>query len=158
MRKMNKEDTKWAAYDYPVGTLRIYYNGQGVTGIVRSDDSSRGVPSPISDDAAEQLSQYFAGKRKSFDIAIITHGTDFEEKVWAALRQIPYGETRSYKDVATAIGNEKACRAVGRANNKNPICIITPCHRVIGILGKLVGYGGGLDMKKFLLELERKHS
>lgn len=154
---MNKEDTRWASYDYPLGTLRIYYNDRGITGIERTDDSSKGTPSPISDETARQLIQYFAGKRKSFDIPLITCGTDFEEKVWEALRQIPYGETRSYKDIAAAIGNEKACRAVGRANNKNPICIITPCHRVIGVSGKLVGYGGGLDMKAFLLELESKY-
>lgn len=143
-------------YEFPVGRLKIDYNDHAVTGINRTVEQG-GEPSPISDAAAKELQEYFEGKRKSFEVPIDTHGTVFREKVWAALREIPYGETRSYKDIAIAVGNEKACRAVGGANNKNPISIITPCHRVIGAGGAMVGYGGGLDMKEFLLALERKN-
>jgi len=92
-----------------------------------------------------------------FDFKYDLQGTDFQKKVWHALEQIPYGETRSYKDIATAIGNAKASRAVGMANNRNPITIAVPCHRVIGSSGKLVGYAGGLEMKEKVLELESKN-
>jgi methylated-DNA-[protein]-cysteine S-methyltransferase len=107
--------------------------------------------------AKRALDEYFQGKRKTFDIPLRTHGTPFQEKVWAALRAIPYGEVRSYKEVSEAIGHPKAYRAVGMANNANPIFIIVPCHRVIGSDGSLTGYGGGLPMKKALLSLEKKH-
>lgn len=146
----------YMTYDFPVGRLKIEYNDHAVTAISRTAEQG-GTPSKISDLAAGQLSEYFAGERKSFDVPLETHGTAFREKVWAALREIPYGETRSYKDIAIAVGNEKACRAVGGANNKNPVSIITPCHRVIGADGSMVGYGGGLDMKQQLLALEQKH-
>ena len=102
-----------------------------------------------------QLDEYFAGTRTEFAFPYRLNGTPFQEKVWEALRHIPYGETRTYKDIAIAIGHPKAFRAVGRANNANPIFIAIPCHRVIGADGSLVGYGGGLEMKKALLELER---
>ena len=105
-----------------------------------------------------ELDEYFQGRRKTFDIPCRTQGTAFQEKVWAALREIPYGETRSYRDIAEAIGHPKAYRAVGMANNANPLFIIIPCHRVIGADGSLTGYGGGLPMKKALLMLEKKHS
>ncbi len=104
-----------------------------------------------------QLKEYFAGKRKIFDFPYQLKGTDFQQKVWAALCEIPYGQTRTYKDIALAIGNPRACRAVGMANNKNPMSIVVPCHRVIGSNGKLVGYGSGLDMKQALLQLEAKN-
>ncbi len=107
--------------------------------------------------AYKQIIEYFNGERKKFDIALNPKGTDFQKKVWDSLLRIPYGEIRSYKDIAVDIGNEKACRAVGNANNKNPIFIVIPCHRVIGSSGKLVGYAGGLDMKERLLKLERKN-
>ncbi len=99
--------------------------------------------------------EYFAGSRKEFDIPLKLYGTEFQIKVWKALEVIPYGETKSYKDIAICIDNPKGCRAVGLANNRNPIPIIIPCHRVIGANGKLVGYGGGIDKKIFLLELEK---
>ncbi len=104
-----------------------------------------------------EFNEYLGGKRKTFDIPINLVGTEFQKKVWNELLNIPYGETRSYKDIAKAIGNEKASRAIGNANNKNPVMIIVPCHRVIGSNNKLVGYGGGLDMKEKLLELERNN-
>ena len=103
------------------------------------------------------LREYFCGSRKEFDLPLRLKGTDFQKKAWNALLSIPYGQTRSYKEQAEAIGNKKACRAVGAANGKNPISIIIPCHRVIGSDKTLVGYGGGLEIKKALLDLERKY-
>ena len=105
-----------------------------------------------------QLSEYFAGARREFDLPLRLRGTQFQLAVWNALRAIPYGETRSYADIAAAVGNEKACRAVGMANHRNPVSIIVPCHRVIGKGGSLTGYGGGIDKKEFLLSLERRVS
>ncbi len=105
--------------------------------------------------AGNQLSEYFSGMRKQFDLPLAPSGTEFMLRVWDALQKIPYGETRSYKQIAEMAGNAKACRAVGLANNRNPIAIIIPCHRVIGAGGSLVGYGGGLDKKEFLLNLEQ---
>ena len=105
--------------------------------------------------AAAELQEYFAGKRREFTVPLAPKGTPFQQKVWAALQTIPCGETRSYKDIAIVVGNEKACRAVGMANNRNPLPIFIPCHRVVGSSGKLVGYAGGLDIKTFLLDLEK---
>jgi methylated-DNA-[protein]-cysteine S-methyltransferase len=104
-----------------------------------------------------QLEAYFSGKLKSFDIKLAPEGTEFQKSVWKALCEIPYGETRSYKDIAVSIGKPKAYRAVGLANNRNPIAIIVPCHRVIGADGKITGYAGGLDVKEFLLKLEENN-
>ena len=111
---------------------------------------------PLISSAIKQLEEYFAGKRKEFDLPVKLTGTEFQQKAWAALLDIPYGETRTYKQQAEAIGNVKACRAAGAANGKNPISIIFPCHRVIGANNKLTGYGGGIHIKKALLELEKK--
>lgn len=112
---------------------------------------------PLLKRAAEQLTEYFEGKRLSFDLPLDARGTAFQKSVWSALLDIPYGETCSYKDIAAAVGNEKACRAVGMANNKNPIAIIVPCHRVVGADGSLIGYGGGLDIKHALLDFEKRY-
>lgn len=106
-------------------------------------------------EAERQLESYFSGRLKSFDLKLASKGTDFQKSVWKALCEIPYGETRTYKDIAASIGKPKACRAVGLANNRNPIAIIVPCHRVIGSNGKLVGYASGVDVKEFLLGLEK---
>ena len=106
-------------------------------------------------EAHQQLSEYLKGERKSFDLPLRMKGTDFQQRVWNALLDIPYGETRSYKQIAEAIGNPKAVRAVGMANNRNPLLIVVPCHRVIGVNGKLVGYGAGIEKKEFLLRLEK---
>ena len=106
-------------------------------------------------EAVEQLDAYFAGELKTFDLELDLAGTDFQRRVWSALRTIPYGETRSYGEIAAQIGSPGASRAVGLANGRNPIGIIVPCHRVIGASGSLTGYGGGLDRKRVLLELER---
>ena len=108
--------------------------------------------------AASQLFEYLNGKRRDFNLPLLKEGTDFQISVWNELIKIPYGETRSYKDIAIAINNEKAVRAVGMANNRNKIPIFIPCHRVIGSNKKLVGYGGGLEIKEFLLNLEKRNS
>ena len=107
--------------------------------------------------ASSQLKEYFSADRKKFSLPLNPTGTPFQKKVWNALLSIPYGETRSYKDIAILIDNPKASRAIGMANNKNPISIFIPCHRVIGSNGKLVGYGGGLNIKKHLLGLEKNN-
>ena len=107
-------------------------------------------------EAHQQLSEYLKGERKSFDLPLRMKGTDFQQNVWNVLLDIPYGETRSYKQIAEAIGNPKAVRAVGMANNRNPLLIVVPCHRVIGADGKLVGYGAGIEKKEFLLRLESR--
>jgi methylated-DNA-[protein]-cysteine S-methyltransferase len=109
-------------------------------------------------DAANQLKEYLSGSRKDFNLPLFIEGTDFQKKVWNVLRTIPYGESLSYKQVAEAIGNSNASRAVGNACNKNPIAIFIPCHRVIGSSGELVGYAGGIEAKKLLLKAERKNS
>lgn len=107
--------------------------------------------------AHHQLQEYFAGTRQEFDLPLAPLGTNFQQAAWQALLTIPYGKTASYKEIAIKVGNPKACRAIGMANNKNPIGIIIPCHRVIGANGKLVGYAGGLDIKQKLLDLEQKN-
>ena len=112
---------------------------------------------PFLQNVKKQLEEYFSGTRKSFDIKLAPAGTAFQQSVWQALQKIPYGRTASYKDIAEKIHNSKAFRAVGMANNKNPIAIIIPCHRVIGSNGRLVGYAGGLDLKQQLLELEKNN-
>jgi len=145
-------------YDSPFGKITIESDGAAITSIKTADNikpSGKHEADKLTDEAAKQLSEYFIGKRKNFDVPLNPKGTDFQRSVWNALQDIPHGATRSYKQIAEAIGNPKACRAVGLANNKNPIWIIIPCHRVIGTNGTLTGYGGGLKMKQKLLELER---
>lgn len=113
---------------------------------------------PLLIETEKQLTEYFNKTRTKFDLPLAPQGTDFMKRVWKELIQIPYGETRTYKQIAQKIGNEKASRAVGMANNKNPIPIIIPCHRVIGANNKLVGYALGLDKKEFLLDLEKSNN
>ena len=131
-------------YETDLGIIGIRDNNNAITEVFYSK-------SKIND----QLKEYFQGTRREFTIPIEAEGSEFQKKVWKALLDIPYGQTRTYKEIAIAIGNEKACRAVGMANNRNPISIIIPCHRVIGANGKLVGYGGGLDIKEKLLNIEK---
>ena len=148
-------------YNTLVGKLIITDNGEAITGIhfERYEINNNFVKKETSliKETNTQLDQYFKGQRKTFNIPLILEGTDFQKTVWGELTKIPYGETRSYSQVAINIDNPKACRAVGLANNKNPISIIIPCHRVIGKNGKLVGYGGGLTIKEKLLELEENY-
>lgn len=148
-----------AIYHSTVGDIQLDYEDGAVTALKNADaDAKADAPNELTELVFRQLDEYFAGTRKTFDFPYRLHGTPFQEKVWAALREIPYGETRSYKDIAEAIGHPKAFRAVGMANHANPIFIAIPCHRVIGASGSLVGYGGGLEMKRALLELERTNS
>lgn len=140
-----------------IGIVAIEDNGTEITDVnVISENHSIEVnETSLLKNAALQLNEYLEGKRNSFDLPLNPNGTEFQKKVWAALCDIPYGETRSYKQIAEYIGNPKACRAVGMANNKNPIMIFIPCHRVVGSDGSLTGYAGGLDMKEKLLSLEK---
>lgn len=145
-------------YDSPLGQIGIGADEVGITDIyfVQSEKERlrERKETPLIKEAGKQLAEYFSGERKEFNFPLHMKGTKFQVSVWEALLNIPYGETRSYKDIAIAVGNEKACRAVGLANNKNPIVIAVPCHRVIGANGTLVGYGGGLHIKENLLQLE----
>lgn len=145
-------------YKTSIGNVVIGENGFGVTQICFGDripKDAEFIETPLLKKANEELQEYFSGKRKVFDLPLVIEGTEFQKMVWKALSEIPYGTTCSYKDIALKIGNEKASRAVGMANNKNPIPIIVPCHRVVGANGKLVGYAGGLDVKQKLLEIEK---
>lgn len=151
--------------DSPIGNLLICAEDEHITKILffHSEDDyglkkAERKRTPLIEKCILQLNEYFEGKRKDFDLPLKPSGTAFQLKDWAALQKIPYGKTCSYKDIAIAIGNEKACRAVGMANHNNPISIVIPCHRVVGADGSLTGYGGGLHIKKYLLELEQKYS
>lgn len=147
-------------YHTDIGQIGIAEeNGQITQVIFESDSRPAGYAvceTALLQNAADQLREYLLGKRKCFDLPLCPSGTLFMQKVWKCLQDIPYGETRSYGDIAEDTGNRKACRAVGLANNRNPIPIFIPCHRVIGAKGSLTGYRGGLEMKKALLELESK--
>jgi len=145
----------WAS---PVGPLQLCAEGDALVGLWLPDhppvpgaaQASRVIARTI-----EQLTAYFAGERRAFDVPLAPHGTAFQQAVWRALLDIPYGATRSYGELARVIGRPTASRAVGAANGSNPISIIVPCHRVIGASGQLTGYGGGLPMKRWLLDHER---
>lgn len=139
----------------PLGPMTLEGGGISLTGL-RFGALGPDCPDPLLLRAREQLEEYFAGSRRSFDLPLSPKGTEFQLSVWRALLDIPYGETRTYGQIAHAIGSPKAARAVGMANNKNPIAIIIPCHRVIGADGRLVGYAGGLGKKELLLALESK--
>lgn len=158
-KKVKKDIMKgFAVYEFPFGLLRIDYEDDCVIFLKKIEGTtSYGQRTAFSDHVFAQVQEYLQGQRKSFSFPYRLKGTDFEEKVWQALLQIPYGETRTYKEIATAIGNPRSSRAVGMANNRNPITLAVPCHRVIGSNGKLTGYAGGLEMKKKLLALERKN-
>ena len=139
----------------PVGLLKIVDDNQAITEIGFCEEKTEETYSDLSSLCILQLQEYFAGKRKVFTLPLAPLGTPFQRRVWEALCQIPYGETKCYQEIAIMVGNEKASRAVGLANNKNPISIVIPCHRVIGKNGSLVGYGGGLNNKTTLLILEQ---
>ena len=148
----------YSYYEFSIGTLVIGEDGVGISHIFLpgTADVSAAVQkeTPLIAAAAAQLREYFAGERKEFDLPLAPQGTAFQRRVWEKLCEIPYGERRSYGELAGMIGNPKASRAVGMANHRNPIMIVIPCHRVLGKDGSLTGYAGGLEMKKVLLNLE----
>ena len=160
------EETGYCTYNLPIGEVTLVCRKGWITELCFGRNAptemiEAGVLEdhlPILDQAYTQLKEYFVGDRKEFDLPLLIQGTEFQEEVWAALQTIPYGETRSYKDIAVQIGKEGASRAVGMANNKNLLPIFVPCHRVIGADGSIVGYAGGSDVKAALLELEKKYS
>ena len=138
----------------PVGPLTLEGTETALLAL-RFGALGQGGAAPVLELAARQLAEYFAGERRVFTVPLSPAGTPFQKRVWEALPSIPYGETSTYGAVAQRIGNPNACRAVGMANNRNPLPIFIPCHRVVGRDGSLTGYAGGLDRKQFLLDLER---
>ncbi|MGD9424142.1 methylated-DNA--[protein]-cysteine S-methyltransferase [Pantoea sp. NSTU24] len=154
----------FSAIATPVGELKLVASDSGLAGILWENDDpkrTRFLPQvrdddhPVLRETERQLNEYFAGERREFNLPLDFVGTDFQKKVWQALVAIPFGETRSYSQIAREIGHPLAVRAVGAANGRNPLSIVAPCHRVIGANGKLTGFAGGLDSKAFLLSLER---
>ncbi|MBD5401319.1 methylated-DNA--[protein]-cysteine S-methyltransferase [bacterium] len=143
-------------YQSPFGLLCIREENGKIThlNLQRDEVYMRHIGSSLLDEACRQLDEYFQGKRRQFDLPIGGEGTPFQQRVWNELQKIPYGETRSYEDIAAAVGNPKAQRAVGQANNRNPIMIMVPCHRVIHKNGDISGYACGIEAKRYLLELE----
>jgi methylated-DNA-[protein]-cysteine S-methyltransferase len=151
--------------DSPVGRLKLVASDKGLVAVLWENDKPNRVRlgamvadqrHPILLDTERQLKQYFAGERKTFSVALDMRGTSFQKNVWEALLVIPFGETRSYGQLAKQLGNARAMRAVGAANGRNPVSIIVPCHRVIGSSGKLIGFAGGLETKARLLSLEKQ--
>jgi methylated-DNA-[protein]-cysteine S-methyltransferase len=166
MNNRDRGQTKHQVYkmmDSPVGRLTLVATDDGVAAILWENDRPNRVrltmdaednDHPRLVEAERQLEQYFSGERRDFDVALDVTGTPFQRRVWTALLTIPFGETRSYKEIAAQIGSPAAVRAVGAANGRNPVSIITPCHRVIGSTGELTGFAGGLDTKARLLGFE----
>lgn len=158
-----KKDHVYRLMDSPVGRLKLVASDAGLAAILWDNDRPKRVPlniiaedesHPVLVEAARQLAQYFAGERQDFDLPLDFAGTEFQRKVWQALLTIPFGQTRSYTEIAEQIGAPKAVRAVGAANGRNPISIIAPCHRVVGSAGDLRGFAGGLERKTYLLSFE----
>lgn len=142
----------------PLGSMGITENNNLVTEVFLGENDNEFViqeETPLLQRACEQIVEYFSGVRRDFDLPFTQEGTDFQKATWDMLTKIPYGETRSYKQVAEMVGKPNASRAIGMANNKNALLILIPCHRVIGANGKLIGYAGGIEAKKKLLELEK---
>jgi methylated-DNA-[protein]-cysteine S-methyltransferase len=162
-RAKAKKEYFYKTMSSPVGRLELVASDDGLAAILWENDNPRRVPlnivaennaHPVLVETERQLEEYFAGMRRSFALELDFAGTDFQRQVWAALLAIPFGETRSYSQIAKQIGKPTAVRAVGAANGRNPISIIAPCHRVIGSTGKLTGFAGGLEAKAQLLALE----
>ena len=146
----------YAVYPFRFDQLKIGYEDDAVTFLARTvEPACYEGRTALTELVYRQVGEYMDGRRRTFDFPYILRGTAFQQKVWQALCAIPYGETRTYGEIAAAVGNPRACRAVGMANHCNPILIVVPCHRVIGANGKLVGYGSGLDMKEALLQMEK---
>lgn len=150
-----------AYYRSPIGTIELIGNERGLLEVRFAERKASGrrlQPPPVIAEAVEQLEEYFAGYRRNFTLKLQLKGTDFEQKAWREVRRVPYGRTASYGEVARSLGQPGAARAIGGANHRNPIVIIVPCHRIIGADGQLVGYGGGLWRKEWLLAHEMEHS
>lgn len=149
-------------YQTSIGRLGITDNGAAVTNLYwnREDPGSdcEVRETALLKQTGQELREYLAGVRRSFDLPLAPEGTEFQQAVWKVLQNIPYGQTWSYKQVAEAVGRPRASRAVGGACNKNPLSILIPCHRVIGANGRMVGYGGGLDKKEYLLQMEKAYT
>lgn len=152
-----QRERAWCLCRTPIGTVRITESEKGITGLRFCDGTEEAseVGGIYLGEACRQLREYFSKKRRSFDVPLDLRGSEFQLRVWNELQGIPCGETRSYQDVAARIGNPKAARAVGLANNRNPILIMIPCHRVVGKNKKPVGYAGGIERKEYLLALEK---
>jgi methylated-DNA-[protein]-cysteine S-methyltransferase len=158
--------TYWTMFDSPLGPLLMTADNAGISGLFMDADVTGQIQPRAGwvedaarfEEARRQLEEYFAGERTEFDLPLSPRGTAFQLEVWAALQTIPYGEVRSYGQIAAQIGRPGASRAVGLANGRNPISVIVPCHRVIGASGALTGYGGGLPRKRLLLDLEARRS
>jgi methylated-DNA-[protein]-cysteine S-methyltransferase len=158
----------WTSVESPIGKLKLASTETGLCKIAFSNEPDaeffEGLPERLGGimeedhgrniEVVAQLKEYFGGQRHTFSLPIDLRGTSFQLSVWSELTKIPFGETRTYRQIAEAVGSPKACRAVGAANSLNQVPIVVPCHRVIGAAGNLVGFGGGLDTKKFLLRLE----
>ena len=160
MKKNNVPQSRFCRWNSPIGTLVIAEDGKGISELflgTKAPAGSREETTPLLREAMQQLSEYFSGTRRDFSLPLSLHGTSFQLADWEALCSIPYGETRSYRQIAEQIGSPKACRAVGMANHRNPIAIVVPCHRVIAADGNLGGYGYGSEIKRYLLELEQRH-
>ncbi len=153
-----------STYQSPLGPLELVASDDGLLAILWPDDPPERVAvpddlvekpqNPVLAKTAKQLDEYFAGKRKSFDLPLDLRGTEFQVAAWRSLAEIPYGETATYGEQAASLGRPKAVRAIGAANGRNPVSIVLPCHRVVGANGSLTGFAAGLDAKKFLLDLE----
>ena len=143
-----------AYYESPLGWIEVKGNDLGIISVFFVDEQGASCKNPLVAQCVEELEEYFQNKRTVFTVPLYPHGTDFQKRVWTALRTVPYGKTASYLDMANEIGNPKAVRAIGGANSRNPISIIVPCHRIIGKNGTLVGYEGGLWRKEWLLKHE----
>ena len=158
--------TSYHDFDTPLGTMRVVGDARRIDRVDLPNAAARqpdpawreerdALPAPLRE-AKRQLGEYFAGERREFDLPLAAAGTPFQHRVWDALREIPYAETLSYRELAKRVGNPAASRAVGAANGRNPLAIVVPCHRVIGADGSLTGYGGGLPVKAALLALEQR--
>ncbi len=143
-------------YKSKIGDITITADENALLSLQFGAENTDFAINPVIKETIKQLDEYFSLKRKNFDLPLNPKGTEFQKRVWKELTKIPYGETRTYKQTALAIGNPNASRAIGNANNKNPIAIIIPCHRVIGSDGSLTGYAAGLNIKEFLLKLEQQ--
>ena len=146
-------------YETPLGTIKISEKDNFITGIsfCQIKNIEYVNPNKLTDEAAAQFIEYVKGQRKNFDLPIKLEGTDFQKHVWEALRKIPYGEVSTYVDIASTVGSPRASRAIGKANNKNPILVVVPCHRVVGANSSLTGYAAGIEIKQKLLEIENNN-